>query len=569
MADQSAANPGFFTLQHNPGNPLFPTLPDPLADKLGKVGITGRLADPQPFLPEPFLVSSAAPPPPKRTASFGGWFLDTIWRSPADVNFGDIAAQKDVNLTLFNTFFTVQEIQAIAGLPSGVTLFAPTLPEDLPSFSDEILTFRAAQSGPNEFDQLFTITVEGVDFQVRTLGQRVLLLFGDPANGAQEQLIFKTDLMRSKDGKEQSFSLRVAPRTVVRYVFQFTSEQDKDRTRIETILFGGAPVLALGVQLWWEARPITSAVSSGATLIPCDPSNFSVVAGDTVVFALPDGTFATGTYSADASPANGILLDVGVTQDLPLGTFIMPVRFGHLNSSNLSIARNNLETITVELLLEGDRDLSAINTTYFDTHPLDSPERYILKERCTVGTLSANISREEQRIDSETGRVYVTGTEPLGEYSTNVVVYTNTYEELYAWRQFLHLQRGSWGTFYAPTFQNDLPLFTDLSLGGNTFIVPFMGISTFLDGDPPKRDLRIVTSDGTVYYRRITLVTDNGNGTETITVDSVIGSVGTSAIDETTISWMHLVRIAGDVASFNHIFLGEADLSFRVRTVKE
>jgi hypothetical protein len=96
-----------------------------------------------------------------------------------------------------------------------------------------------------------------------------------------------------------------------------------------------------------------------------------------------------------------------------------------------------------------------------------------------------------------------------------------------------------------------------------------MGVEAFLNAQAPYRDLRIQLDDGSVEYKRITDVTDNGNGTETITVDSVIGSAGFSEIADTMISFMRLCRIEGDTAQFTHLYLGEAQLRFTVRTAKE
>jgi len=574
VADQSAAVSGYGVLFHDPGNPALPTLPGANDPSVGYLDEFGLGADftffDEPLPPEPYRTSATTP---GEFGGYAGWFLNKVWATPAPIDFGDIADQKDVAVTLYSTFRDPKELSSVVIPTAGVTLFDPALPVNLPSMGDEVLTFRAAQTGPQEFDDEVTFTVEALTFVIRTIGRRVLLMISDPQAGAQEQLTFVTDLMRSKNGLEQAFSTRRGPRTIVNYNFRFSSDNDKKRTELETIIFGGNPILPIGVQLWWEGRKISAAALSTDIVVNFTIANMSIAAGDTLIFNTPDGTEIISTILMINSPEIGVTLEQAVGTDLPLGTWVTPVRFGHLlQPARISTAQKNLEDLSVQFTLESERDIGEVDPNYFDFHTVESPARPILRERCAIRKLTGAISREQTTIDSKTGRIFVTGTEPLGEWSSQVVVFCDDVSEMYAWRKFIHYMRGSWGTFYAPTFQNDLPLFSPLTLGGNTFIVPFMGIENLLNGAAPKRDLRIVTVEGVVYYRRITNVTDNGNGTETITVNSVIGSGSPafSPISQTVISWMHLVRIGGDSATFKHrSTLGDADLTFTVRTVKE
>ncbi|TFH66000.1 MAG: hypothetical protein E4G91_00375 [Candidatus Zixiibacteriota bacterium] len=574
MADQSAAVSGYGATVWHPGNPQFPTLPlpgDPVNGFLDNfaVGAQFEFFD-QPLPDQPPFTSAA------KVGGYAGWYLDQIWASPVPIDFGDIADQKDVEVTLYSTYRTAQTISSVVIPVSGVNLLTPSIPVSIRSFGDEIFTFRAAQSGPQSFDDEIEFTTPLIDFVIRTLGQRVLVLLASPQAGIAEQLLFKTDLMRSKNGFEQAFNLRKAPRARIQFTYRLSDLNDKKRTELETVLFAGNPLLPIGVQYWWEARKITSAALSTDTIVNFLQANMSIAAGDTLVFTTPDDTNIIATILDLNSPEGfSVTLEDQIGTALPLGTYVTPVRYGHMvRSASIGVARKNMEDLQVELTTEAERDIGEIDTNYFDLYTIESPMRPILKERCTTGgLLSGTIEREQSILDSQTGRFFVTGTEALGQQSTEAIVYINDSDKLYAWRKFLHYIRGSWGTFYAPTFQNDLPLFAPFTLGGNTFVVPYMGLTTLIGGigAAPKRDLRIVIADGSVHYRRINTLVDNGNGTETITLDSTVGSGSPefSPIASTFISWMHLVRLVGDSASFLHTTIGEADLRFRIRTVKE
>ena len=571
MANQSAAVSGYGLLTWHPGNPALPTLPGIGDPSLGKLDEFGRGADKPfisrqlPFVP-PIGQGAAAP-----ASGFADWYVNQIWVTPTPIDFGDIANDKDVSITIYSTYKTERTLSAIDIPVDAIELIgagSPALPDTLLPFGDKVLTFRALQAGPDIFDDDITFNFDVVSFDVRTVGRRVLLLFAAPEAGMIEQLGFATDLMRSKNGFEQAFSLRKAPRSTVQYKFRLPDTQDQSRTRLETLLFGGSALLPIGVQYWFESRRITSAAESTDATVQIDTSNLSISIGETFVFTTPGDINVLGVI--DSFDGSSITFEQVIGTALPLDTFGMPVRFGHMQApAGMRISRKNLQDLSVTIRTEAETDIGAIDTTYFDLHPSESPGRPILKERCTLGVLSGAIDREESRLDSQTGRMFVTSSESLGEQSSQAVVFINSMAQLHAWRKFLHFVRGSWGTFYAPTFQNDLPLDAAFALGGNTFDIPDMGIDVFLGGAAPKRDLRIVTDDGVVHYRRITDVTNNGNGTETVTLDDTVGTAGFSAIADTVISWMHLVRIDGDTATFNHRLLGEADLIFRIRTVKE
>jgi hypothetical protein len=575
MADQGAVLPGFSVLEYHPGNAEFPSLPaDPFAVLLMEYGVTvpgidfaamGDTNDGQPQTRQFHHVQGAGIVPGK--SGFADWYLDTLWISPPIADFGDIVNDKDIAVTLHSTFRVNQSLDSmdLSAVPSLSQPPPPTLPENIPSFSSIIVTIRAAAAGEDSFDEFvtFTLSISGT-VPYRTLGTRVLFFSGIPQSIVTEQLLFKSDLMRSKDGTEQAFSLRLAPKTRIKYQLKFTN--DADRTLAENILFGGSPLLQIGVQNWWETQQTSALTLSTSFAILVNTTEGSWAEGQTISCVLPDRSVLTAEI--DTFTPTQINLTAAIGTELPIGTDVMPVNFGYFpRKAALKVSPVNLSTMDVEFVTFTETDQAFLDTAFFDVHPIDGLP--IIRKRWILGRkASADITREQSIIDGETGVIAVRGSEPLGEYTTKTTFPLSSKAEIYAYRQFVHFLRGSWGQFYMPTMQNDLPLFTDFVLGGNTFIVPYMGVKLFLDNLAPKRDVRIVTEDGTIYYRRITLVVDNGNDTETLTLDSTVGSSGFSAIASTTISYMHLSRINGDSVTLKHLYAGRADMEWISRSVK-
>ena len=80
------------------------------------------------------------------------------------------------------------------------------------------------------------------------------------------------------------------------------------------------------------------------------------------------------------------------------------------------------------------------------------------------------------------------------------------------------------------------------------------------------REARKRTIEAVAGIRRITRVADAGPN-ETVTLDSVIPGTGTVPVADVRISWLYLVRIENDTATFNHLRTGNAELRFRVQGV--
>lgn len=560
MADQAAA--GWAVKQYHPGNPELPALPSPSDPSIGKRDEFGNIADLVFAIQgEEILPTFAA----QGADGFAGWYLDTVWLTPGLADFGDVTAEKDITVTLHNTFRTSQDLTAVdlTALP-GLSQPSPGLPLTIEPFSSQSIILRAAAAGPDSFDDfaVLTFSVSG-NVSYRCRGQRVLFFHSLPENVITEQVIFVSDLMRSKDGSEQAFSDRLAPSAKVRFPIKYKS--DEERSRAEAILFGGSPQLKIGYQLWWEAQTTTAQVASSSAVILIDTTEGSWFVADNVSMVLPDRTHVEGEIDSITPTQLTLTQPVGVT--LPIGTDVMPVRFGYMSrGARLGIRPVKLVELIIEFTSHDERDFGFLDLSFFDQYAEDNLA--IIRKRFILGrSARATISREQDILESVTGLAAVRGSEPLGEYGTAVVFPLESKAEIWAFRQFLHYLRGSWRQFYMPTFQNDLPLSTALIRGGNTFVIPSMGIETHLNGVVPKRDVRILDDQGTIFYRRITGVVDNGT-TETVTVNGVIGSSGSSPVAETTISWMHLSRIAGDVATFTHRTAGIADLKLNVRSTK-
>jgi len=557
---QGAAAP--FRVKFNaPGNPQLPTLPNPADPKQGlnDLFVTGASIN-APRYPEKYLEVLGAGPNTAR--GFAQTYLNQIGVTPDPIDYGNITAPKTRIATVHNTFRYPVTVSAVdvSGV-SGVTLLSPGLPVVVPSFSSIVFTFEAALAGDVNFDGLAVFTTTEGPLTIRMIGRRIIIIAVAPQRAITEQLRFKTDNLITENGSEKAMSLRLAPRSSVNVELRYTNPLE--RAQLQNILLG-AIHLPIGCQQWWQARELTSAALTTDDVIQVNTDDMEIEIGGTAHFMLRDRTSVEGEVLSFTSST--ITLTQAIGTALPADTSCMMIKFGFLNPSvSIRDFPVNLQEINLSFELFDYANIGAIDPAYFDSHPVDSLP--ILKDCLFMDgrTRKGGITSSQGRLDGQTGGMTQSRTEVLSRPTQEVLAHINSLADQHAWRKFLHFIRGSWGKFYVPTGSNDLPLSAALTLGGNTFTVPQMGLASLVGNVAPRRDIR-VTIAGVHYYRRITSVVDGG-ATETITMSSIIAGAGSVPIDEVNVCWLTLARLTSDTATFRHLYRGIAELRFGIRGV--
>jgi hypothetical protein len=557
MANHSLAR--FGVLHYDPGNPEFPTLPDGV-DSLHIInyGSSASLALSSP-VPDDVLKRNSAAPGPK---GFADWFLDGVWRQPNPVDFGNITAAKQREITLHNSGRTAVTLTAIdVSAVSGVTAVAPGLPVTIEAFDTVTLTFEAGAAGDPAFDGNVIFTVDGVDLTIRMLGRRIIMYDTLPEMPILERMSWLTDNMIAVNGKEQAFSLRRAPRSKVTINERLDNEIEI-ATKKNLIL--GAGMLRMGIQLWWQARQLTSAALTTDTVLQLDTQNMEIRNGGDLSLYLPDGSVLE--VEIDSFTTSSITLSQAVGTALPLGTYAMPLTYGFMaDKAQYGTYPVNLEDVSIIFDLLEYTDIGALDMTYFTTHPIDGLPIITAPLEFSGNRRAGELSQVIDRLDSRTGDISLTRTELLARWSQQVLVTCRSMADQHAWRKFLHFIRGSWRAFYVPTGTNDLPLHSDFTLGGNTFEIPSMGVQSLINGTAPRRDI-VFHENGNIHYRRVNSVVDDGTK-EIVTMSAVITGSGTVPKEDIKVEWLTLSRLVGDAATFKHTRLGEAELRFAIRGV--
>ncbi len=556
MADHSIASFGW--IYYVPGNPEFPTLPDgiPVPHFID----IGRVAELKTGPPRENLEKNSV-----QGFRFTDWYFDGVWKSPDPVEFGTITQSVQREIVLHNTFRTPVQFTAIdlSAVP-GLTLVSPTPPATIQPFSSITVTLEAGIDGDANFDDIIILTVDGIQLELTVTGRRVLILNARPQRPIPERIAFLSDPMISVSGKEQVFALRQAPRSTVTIEQRFTNDVARARFLNQV---GGLGFLRVGIEAWWQSRELDQEILDTDTVIQVSTEDMEIAVGDLVSVVSPDYETVT-EVEVDSFTVSSITAPQAIGTAFPLGSSLMPLRFGFLKSTiDLANFAINARDVRVSVDLIEYAYIPALDLSYFDTHPVDGLPIITTPLFFTGASRRDKISNQITRIDSRTGDIATEQREPLGRPSQPVLVYCESLADQHAWRRFFHFVRGSWGRFYVPTGTNDIPLKDPLLLGQNTFVTPPLGFAEIIGTQAPRRDVEVFVN-GVSYYRRVNSVTATPTE-ETFTLSDQIPGAGSVDPANVRISWLTLSRIVGDTATFEHLRRGDAELRFQIRGVIE
>lgn len=380
----------------------------------------------------------------------------------------------------------------------------------------------------------------------------------------------------------QSGSLRMIMPSVGTATYSFGSPRELQANTWHHVCFERVgPNLTCyvdGVQLAAPFNISTSALDSGSSRI--------TIGGyyNSGFYAPLDGhmadvrfTIGTARYNGEFTPPTArfqnptelytrLTLSTALGVDKPLGSYVMPLGLGYTSQfPTYETYQDNLEEASYRITMNQEPDVAALPASFATLSDGLSPETFIpILEDCNViengRAKVAKLDRAEYALDSGLTNRIAFNQFNYASISSTYKINLYSEDEVWEWRQFLHYIAGSYRVFYVPTFKNDIPGVT--ATAGNTFTANTTSLTKLFGNPPanPRLALRFEYPDGTILFRRITALVDNG-ATEDITVNSPINA------GSPKISFMREARILGDTASFKHNTNTDVELIFSYRTI--
>lgn len=352
----------------------------------------------------------------------------------------------------------------------------------------------------------------------------------------RERLEFRTDAIPAMDGSEQTRRTRMTPRR--RFEFVVQSSRVARQAMVNTAWSRGAGRVYL--PLWTEGLRLPGALASGSDLVPVDAGGREFAAGDNAILVTEDPRRHQLVEVDSVGP--GFVQLVGVTtQAFPAGSFLHPVRRARFDAAfSTSAFRRDLSYGRQRFLVDEPNPFPGIApATTYRTFPVLTIRPSFARDPET------SLDRMTYRVDDDIGLVN-------DHDEVGIPLYRQVHDwnlegraQLNAWRSMVYALNGKRNSLWVPTWLDDLTLVGNMASGATAMPVAWSGYAARIAQATNRRDLRIELTSGAVLYRRIMSSVDNGNGTETLTLNSALGVAVTPA-QVAQVSFMGLCRSDSD-----------------------
>ena len=377
-----------------------------------------------------------------------------------------------------------------------------------------------------------------------------------PDGPVLERLEWLTDVIPSFAGGEQRRALRAGPRRF----FEFEAAlSGAARRTVENLLHSGQAV-QWRLPVWPDAVPLASAVSASATAIPAATTGRDFAAGREVALVVDATRYEVRTIASLTSAE--ITLAAGTASAWPAGsTLVVPLRPAFIAAS-LSLSRftgaDALARWRFEVVGPNDWTAETPATTYRSHPVLTAAPNWTEDPQHTL-------ERSLDRVDNGTGPAFFLDAAAAGPQRLQTHRWLlDGRTQIDAFRQWLHARRGRLAAFWLPTWALDLEVAASIGASDTTIDVAHCAYSAAVAQGIGRRDIRIETVGGAVFYRRITASTEVSATVERLTLDSALGAALAPA-DILAVSFMSLARLEADAVE---IQWQTADLAESVATTR-
>lgn len=357
----------------------------------------------------------------------------------------------------------------------------------------------------------------------------------------QERLEFRTDAIGAMDGSEQTRRVRMTPRRT--FEFQ-VSEVGQARQAMANLAWARGS-RRIYLPLWTEGGQLSAPASGEADTIQLRggladfaPGTLAMLRGDNVADAM--------VVEVDSVAGSVVTLKAPAGFAYRAGDWMVPVRRARFDgAAEWSSFTRSMTYGRQRFMVDEANPHPAIPpaTTYRGFPVLTTRPSYARDPQ-------TSLDRMGYRVDDDVGLI-------AEHDEVGVPLYRQVHqwnlegaEALRAFRGLLYALQGRQRSLWVPTWLDDLTVAATIPGGGVQVRVAWSGYAQRIAQAINRRDLRIELVGGVVVYRRILSSVDNGDGTETLTLDASVAGTATPAARVAQVSFMGLCRSDSDQFEF-------------------
>jgi hypothetical protein len=427
------------------------------------------------------------------------WF-ENIHVNPQRLDLGNVVSDITVSLELYNAYRVDQRtwVSFVNNAGAGITIAnLPSLPTEIPNQSSFIVEVQISSDGPPTINGTLDFVFDVVITSVPITGTRIILFGFPPSTPVTERLSWLTDIMKASDGTEQRLSLRANPRQQISY--DVLTQRDIDRNQLNSFLFDWHSRV-FGVPLWWDMRAVDQNVLIGDTAIHVVTTQWADFrpGGLAVIMAFDvDGNMTADTLeivAVNVSPST-VEFTSGTANAYAAGhAALIPVVPGVLGAGipKQRFPATQQQTTVSFQSLDNDSTTIAPDASGFNRFN----DKTVIDDKNSMGKkLPESYHKKITRIDGDTGQIQQVSTEDRSTPTSRKGWNVDSAKRLWEIKSMLFSLYGKQVSFFMPTFNKDMQLVADVSIGGGTLDVENIGYTRFIKTRQPFATIAVQLKD--------------------------------------------------------------------------
>ena len=512
-----------------------------LSVSIGKLPLGGNQGTPEPSVSISHTAKTGV-----IVDTFGGLLFERVIVLPRLDALGFVLSADQFPVEVWNAFRDrIQTLETITISGTGGLVINDPFGEPLDYAAQDSRIYQATVPGAGDtsIDQMavfaFLSGIGGADLHVT--GSRIVFFSVAPDwnEGIAESIEYLTDVMKAYSDNEQRRGLRQLPRRAVR--FRALALNARDAAGMESLVWGWQN-RPFGVPWWPDATPMTADTSAGSFVIPCNTTDRQFAPGGLCCIRQNEFVFEALKIASVASGAITVSAPTQLNWTGSPATLVMPVFLARIPDS-VEVRRLNSAIDQIDLQFIGEAQQIAPTpsislTQYKGIDVLEISPNW-------EADLNRVYKRSMVTIDPKVGPVTVVDKGGSAIVGQEFPWFLNGHASITTFRAFILRRFGQLNSFWIPTWDQDLLLAVDVGAADTSIVIQSEFYSRLFFPNPARRFVAFIPMDGSSnVYRKIASSTDNGNGTETLVLDTPTGKAFAAA--KTMVSFLTLARLASD-----------------------
>ncbi len=472
--------------------------------------------------------------------------FDALWYNrvhilPSRINVGNLTSQQVRAIEIFNAYFVPVTLEDVVATDLNGVSFDVTTPLELAALESTYKNLVIDTVGSPQFDGFFTLTFDDaiIEYFLYVSGKRVLVM---PFQHNWQERInerlawYNTSSGKSLDGIEQLTMLRNTPRRFLSYQFLLAST-NTNAARLRALfaaLIAGWQTRIFAIPIWSDATRLAVTAASGQDEVQVNTTYFDYDADNYVMLWQNEENYEL--VEIDEVFSTYVTLKVNLVKEWQAGkTVVMPARLAYVNP-NLQGQKHTVDIDTVPVNFELLPQYPSINRLVYAAETTYRSLPVLLTKSNYDNTQSFALEQQVIRNDANMGIFNIEADQPAPDSSNTFGFMFANHSQIAKHFGWLDNRKGRFTPFWQPTWSKDMQVVQDIASGATGILINAIGYASlyYIDDAPAynRRDIMIQLKNGTRYFRRITGAGINEDGTETISIDTVLGAnVSVSQID--------------------------------------